>query len=154
MLAPGFVLPSAAFHAISVTYCHHVSAVAITLSRSFWANSCLHAPFDAAIQQPERLKQCEDVPVWRGSDRMLRKREIDGGAGQNISAKGEIESHRLACSFTNCALDSPWAQNGCAVHRAQGASAEQRRQGDSEWGEYKPSGWWEIAPRYLTLNVQ
>lgn len=38
---------------------------------------------------------------------------------KRVSAKGEIESHRLACSFTNSAHDSSGAQNGCAVHRAQ-----------------------------------
>lgn len=42
------------------------------------------------------------------------------GLDKRVSAKGEIESHRLACSFTNCAHDSPGAQNECAVHRAQG----------------------------------
>lgn len=39
---------------------------------------------------------------------------------KRASAKGEIESHRLACAFSSCAHDNPEAQNGCAVHRTQG----------------------------------
>lgn len=39
---------------------------------------------------------------------------------KRVSARGEIESRRLACSFTDCVLDSRWVQNGCALHRAQG----------------------------------
>lgn len=36
------------------------------------------------------------------------------GLNKRVSAKGEIESQRLACSFTN------WGTKWTAVHRAQG----------------------------------
>lgn len=39
---------------------------------------------------------------------------------KGVKARGEIDSHRLARSFTNSVLDSLWGQNGCALHRPAG----------------------------------
>lgn len=47
---------------------------------------------------------------------------------KRASAKGEIESHRLACAFSSCAHDNPEAHNGCAVHRTHCRGTETRGQ--------------------------
>lgn len=58
------------------------------------------------------------------------------GWSKRISASGETESHRLACSFTGSALDNLWLQNGCAHRRTQGLCwATEKAKGGKEGGE-------------------
>lgn len=69
------------------------------------------------------------------------------GLNKRVSAKGEIESHGLACSFGNCAHDSSGAQNGCAVPGSQRPllSNEDKDTKETESERETNNQWREIA---------